>query len=38
MCFQDEAKIIFNSLRELVKTFLREGKLWLVLYYFFKNI
>ena len=36
MCFHDEAKIIFSSLRELVKAFLREAKLWLVFYYFLK--
>ena len=38
MCFHDEVKIIFSSLRELVKTFLREAKLWLIFYYFFENI
>ena len=31
----DEEKIIFSSLRELVKTFLCDAKLWLVFYYFF---
>ena len=37
MCFHDEAKIILSSLRELVKAFLREAKLWLI-FYFFENI
>ena len=33
MCFHDEAKIILSSLRELVKAFLREAKLWLIFYF-----